>query len=147
MQIDTRFFGEIEILNENLITLPQALYGFEGYHEFGLISFEEKDDSIICMQSLKEKDLAFILLNPYNIEKDYSPTATDEDLAAIKAESVSGLLIYVIASIKEDGSITANFKCPIVINSKNRLAVQTILTESDYSMKYPVTMNKEQGEG
>ncbi len=145
LQINTRFFDTIEISEKNIITFEQALYGFEDYKEFALISFEESNDSFICMQSLQEKDLAFILLNPYSIDKDYAPTATDEDLRLLKITSENTLLVYVIATVRENGSTTANFKCPIIINSENNLAVQIILDNSDYSMKYPVISDKEQG--
>ena len=69
---------------------------------------------------------------------DYNPVPDKEDMETIKAESIDDLDFLVLAVIPNDiRETTLNLKSPVIINRKNNLAVQTILSE-DYDLKFPL---------
>lgn len=142
MRFKTKYFGEIEIAKEKILTFAGAIYGFEGKKEYFLVNFEPDDDSMLCLQSAQDPELAFILFNPYNILPTYEPKMTDDDFKSIKAKSKDSLLVYALAVIKENGDVTINLKGPVVINPENNLAAQVIIEDSQYSMRHPVIVRE-----
>ncbi len=138
MTINTRYFGEVSLEQEEIVHFPDAIYGFEDYNDYLVITFEADNDSLLCMQSIDEPDLAFVLVNPFDILQGYNPVLEDADLKRINADSKTKLLFYSIAVIREDGSVTVNLKSPIAINPTNRLAKQVILEDTNLSMRHLV---------
>ena len=57
--------------------------------------------------------------------------------SALKVEDGDGLRLLAVAIVPDDyKKTTINLRCPIIINTKNNIAGQTIL--EDYDFKYPV---------
>ena len=65
MKINNKYFGEIEYAAEEKLCFPEGLFGFEEQKEFLPIPFEEGTDAMICLQSLRDEELSFVLLNPF----------------------------------------------------------------------------------
>lgn len=148
MKTNTKYFGQIEVNSEEIIFLPEGLFGFELQKQFVLIRFFDNDDTLLCLQSLEEPDLAFILMNPFDLCSSYTPTLLDSDLKALNATASIDLCYYVIAVVHDNfEDTTVNLKCPVVVNSENRKARQIILEHSEYSMREAVISNqKKEGE-
>ena len=141
MRIQTRKFGEIEIDENKIITIPEGLPGFPGYERFALL--EDPNTVPFCwLQAEQEPDLALVVMNPFVFKPDYKV-----DLDAVikmqgwKDASREDLTVYVVINIssrKENKEITANLIGPIVINTKNRQGVQVVLSDTTYSHKHNV---------
>ena len=74
MQIKSRIFGEIEIDDEKIITIPNGIMGFEQYQKYA-IAFDSENESkngIMWLQSLEEENLAFPVMDPTIIKEDYN---------------------------------------------------------------------------
>lgn len=138
-KILTRKFGEIQIDETKAITMPAGLPGFLDYKEFVLL--EDPRTAPFCwLQSMEEPDLALVVMNPFLFKADYTM-----DLGSIvknqgwKETKNSDLSIYVVVNISDiDKKITANLIGPIIINNKNRQAVQFVLSDSSYSHEYNI---------
>lgn len=141
MKAKTRIFGEIEIADEKIITLEKGMIGFPNLNHFALIFDEEKeqkDTTIMWLQSMDEPDIAFPVMMPHVVMEDYRPNVSEEILAplGVMTEENTYLLVTVTVPKKvEDFSV--NLKAPIVINMENHKGVQ-IIVEDDYPIKYKV---------
>lgn len=149
MNAYTKYFGEITYEKKDILYFPNGLFGFEHEKNFILIHFEDDDDTLLCMQSLQEESLAFILMNPFHLLPGYSPELTEEDMAALSLSDNSAMSYYVICVIHDHaGDSTVNLKCPVAINPKNRIARQVILDNSSYFFRHTLKeLSSRQKEG
>lgn len=145
MEINTKYFGNIQVNETDQITFEKGLFGFEENKSFFILSFDDVDDTLLCLQSAEEPYLAFVLFNPFSILGDYDPNLTDKDLEELGANADTPLTFYAIAVLRDDfRDTTLNLKCPVVINMENKLAKQVMLEGSSYSLRHPmVTAEKE----
>ncbi len=142
MKIDTRKFGEIDIDETKILTMPEGLAGFPGFKRFILI--ENPDTRPFCwFQSVENPNLALVVMNPFLFKPDYHFDLRNlikiRNWTGVKEEE---LLIYVVINISGDSSrerkITANLIGPLVINPLNNETVQLVLSDSLYSHKYNI---------
>ncbi len=142
MKINTRKFGEIDIEETKILTMPDGLAGFPGFKRFILI--EKPDARPFCwFQSVENPNLALVVLNPFLFKPDYhfdlKGLINTRNWTGLKEED---LLIYVVINISENHSrgkkITANLIGPLVINPLNNEVVQVVISDSAYSYKYNI---------
>lgn len=141
----TKYFGDIEIKQEEIITFEPGMFGFEEDRQFVLLSFlndegESSEDFVLCLQSVSEPQLAFIVMNPYYIDPEYNPyQMPEEELLELGLSETTRHTVFCIAVIKDKfEESTLNMKCPLIINLENKKARQFILEDSVYSMRQPV---------
>ncbi len=146
MLIETKTMGKVEISDEQLIKLPAGLFGFTDYHGFALIDCHVKP--LIWMQSLEDKDLAFLLLDPFIVCPDYEADIDDSELSKLGISDPADVLLMSIITVPNDGShITANLRGPLVINKKSHEGMQVILDDKKWPIKFDVTEALASGEG
>jgi len=138
MKVDTKAFGPIEIDDKQKVNIPLGLFGFEEYTEFAL--FDAEHEPFYWLQSLKDKEIAFILINPFLFRKDYEANVTNEELAEIGIKSPDNALVFVIVTIpQEEGCpMTANLQGPVIINKESMTAMQAILSDSKWKTKHDI---------
>lgn len=141
----TKYFGDITADDKDIITFPSGLFGFEDKTKYLLLSFlddngDSSEDFLLCLQSVEEPNLAFIVINPYYLCRDYDPYQIPEKLLnEISLYEDTKHSVYCMAVIRDNfHESTANLKCPVIINLENRLAKQFILEDSAYSMRHPI---------
>ena len=147
-ELNTKYFGTLSYDESEILHFQEGPFGFEENKSFLLIRFVNEDSSMLCLQSVEEEGLAFIVINPFHFMPDYSPRLSRADLESLQAEDEKNLLYYVICTIHEDlENSTANLKCPIVVNPEHtNSAKQVILEDADYSFKHFFsTMRKTEG--
>lgn len=141
MKIDTRYFGEIEINDEKIIHFESGIMGFEEYRDFTLIYDVEAERKpfFSWLQCLTEKNLAFPVVNPLNVIKDYKPVVDEEILEPLGELKDEDIVILVLATIPKDVKETSvNMKAPIIVNASNGKAIQVILEKGDYNIKHKI---------
>jgi len=139
MIIKTKYFSEIEVTDEEKINFPEPLPGFEALFDYVIIPFYDDSDSLLCLQSVDDPDLALVLINPAYVVANYSPTLSRDDFSALQAESDTPLAYYAISVIHDDWKdSTINLKCPIVINPEKMLGRQVVTDDPSYSMRHPI---------
>ena len=138
MEISTKYFDRVSVSEKDVIRFENGMFGFENLKEYILISFEPGSDNLMCLQSTQDSELAFILMNPFNLKKDYEPVLADSDIRDLGiTEATRGVFYYAVCVVKDDVSeITVNLKCPIVINPDNQAAKQLILDDERYSFRH-----------
>ena len=137
MKVDTKAYGLIEVDEKQKVLLPQGLFGFEDFREYVIIDAEHQP--FLWLQSLDEKDVAFILINPFLFRKDYEINTTKDEEKEIGLTSPENALIFVIVTIPQDGSpMTANLQGPILINKQNMTGTQAILTDMKWRTRHDI---------
>lgn len=137
MEINAKYFGQVSYKEDETIHILNGLIGFEAYTEYLPIPFHEDSDSLISLQCLEDEALSFILMNPFGLLADYSPSLSEEDLQELGTESSEDLSFYVICVMRDSvAESTVNLKAPLVVNARNRRARQVILDQTEYSFRH-----------
>jgi flagellar assembly factor FliW len=137
VKLDTKAYGLIDVDEKQKIVFPQGLFGFENIKEYVLLDAESQP--FYWLQSVKEREIAFILVNPFLFRQDYEVAIPNEEMADIGITSPEGALIFAIVTIPADGSpITANLQGPLVINRESRTAKQAIITDSRWRTRHDI---------
>lgn len=141
MKAKTRIFGEIEIEDEKIITLEKGMIGFPDLNHFALIFDEEKeqkDTTIMWLQSMDEPDIAFPVMMPHVVKEDYDPNVSEAAIAPLGDLTPENTYLLVTVTVPRNiKEFSVNLKAPIIINMDNRKGVQLIV-EDDYPVKYKV---------
>lgn len=146
MEIITKAYGKKEISEENLLTIPEGLFGFEEFTQYAL--FESDYEPFLWLQSIEETNLAFLIIDPFLICDEYETDIDDESLKKIEITKPEDIIIMTIVTVPQDGApITANFQGPLVINKINKKCMQVILNDNRWSTKVNIveTLNLKGG--
>ncbi|MCB0405769.1 MAG: flagellar assembly protein FliW [Bdellovibrionales bacterium] len=138
MIVETSRFGELNVSEQDIITIPEGMLGFSKIDKYVLV--EHTDDSLfLWLQAVKKPSVAFPLLEPQLFELQYKVELCDEDRKILQLEDLKHAKVFAIITIPSDPSkMTANLKAPIVVNVKKRLARQVILHEQDYPIRQAI---------
>jgi len=133
----TKYFGEVEYEQTDILNFARGIFAFEDEHEFLLLPFADSDGTLLCLQSLATPSLAFVLMNPFSLNPAYAPVLQPEELKTMGVADSRALCFYVMCVVKSPvAESTLNFKCPVVINDETRQAMQVILETNDYGMRH-----------
>jgi flagellar assembly factor FliW len=134
--IKTGRFGQLEVGEDEVISVPQGILGFPEYRKFCLV--DPGDDTLILwLQSLDNSEIAFPILEPKIFKGDYAARLSAVELRELKLESINQSAVFSILTIPEDVTqMTANLKAPVVINLMGQIAKQVVLQENEYTIKH-----------
>jgi flagellar assembly factor FliW len=138
--METKNFGTITFEPDSELEFPAGLPGFDSRRLFVAVRFVESDP-IIYLQSLEDPDLCFITMPILAVDPLYKLRVKGEDLgqlgltAARQPRIGDDVLCLTVLSLHETGP-TANLLAPIVVNLRNRRAVQAVAPESEYSHQH-----------
>ncbi|MGG5255319.1 flagellar assembly protein FliW [Neobacillus sp. SM06] len=136
MKIYTKYHGEIEIEEKNIVHFPQGIPGFIEDKEFVLLPFSE-DGIFKILQSIKETQIAFVVTNPFAFFKEYDFVLDDQTIQVLELTSEQDVDLYIILTLNEKiEKTTANLQAPVVINKKINRGKQVVLTNSNYTTKH-----------
>ena len=139
MKLHTKYFGEIEYLEEDLLHFTAGPFGFEEEREFLLLPFEGSSGTLLCFQSTRTPALAFVAMDPFSLMPDYTPALQPGELKELGVSDSQELGFYVLCVVKKPvADSTVNLKCPVAINPETRVARQVILEADAYEMRHPL---------
>jgi len=151
IKLNTTNFGEIEIDKEKIFSFPDGLLGFEEDREFVIINNEDPEIPFQWLQSLRNPDLAFVIINPFLVYPNYDIRISKAVRDKLKIEDEKDVAIYSIVVVPEDmEKMTANLLGPIILNIDKKLGKQVILDDDRYSTKHYIFQhqnNTEDGSG
>lgn len=134
-------WGEVEVQEKDIYQFPKGLPGFEEETEFALIPWE--DTPFSYLQSVREKDLSFLLVSPFTFVTEYSFELSEVDKEELEiAEQVS---VYSLVTIhSQTNKSTMNLLAPVVLNPEKRLGKQVILHQSIYETRHLIWSEDEE---
>jgi flagellar assembly factor FliW len=123
-----------------VITTPDGLPGFERLRSW-LLERSSPDAVFSLLRSVEQPEIGLLVTEPWSLAPGYEPDLPDADLAAIEITSPDQAAVLVVAGI----DIAArrawlNLAAPIVVNSANGKARQTILDRQGWPMRHPVAL-------
>jgi flagellar assembly factor FliW len=137
MDVKTKTMGIKEVDSSQIVTFPDGLFGFEDFKKYAVIDSEY--EPFIWLQSVDDEKLAFLIVDPFIISSDYEADIDDESLKKINVKSPEDVIVMAIVTVPADGShITANLQGPIVINKRNNLCEQVILSDNRWTTKQDI---------
>lgn len=138
MEIETTQFGRIEVNDEDLITFPSGIIGFEGIHRYALL--DHRPESVFrFLQAVDEPNLAFILVDPQPFFPEYRLTLRREELADLEPNESDEIEVYAIVTLPQQvEKATVNLKAPVLIHRSHRRGMQWVLEEEDYPTRQPL---------
>ena len=139
MLINTKYLGEIEIQESEVITFENGLPGFAEYRKFALLGLDA-DLPIASLQSIDETDISFIVAFPFAFNKEYAFDLSAQDKEELQIVNETDVLTYTIVTLRETfAESTLNLLAPVVINTNKKLAKQIVLNDSErYPLQYPI---------
>lgn len=140
MLVKTKFFGEIELPEEKILTLERGLIGLEQYKKYTILYDCEKEEANISwLQSVEEPTLALPVIKPWIVKEDYNPIVEDELLSGLGELTEDNLVILLTVTVPEQvEDMSVNLKAPIVINADSRKGAQIVVENKDYEVKYKI---------
>ena len=137
MKLSSKYFGEIEYQEEDVLTFPKGLFAFEVETMFLLLPFSGSSGTLLCLQSIATPQLALVVMNPFSLDGSYAPVLQPEELEYLGVKDSTELCYYVLCGVKNPvSSSTVNLQCPIAINDRICTCMQVILEDDRYSMRH-----------
>lgn len=138
MTIATRDFGNIDISEDGILTFTLPILGFEGQKQFVILYDDEMGDALGWLQSVDDRDVCFIIIDPRTVFDTYKPNVASSVLNKLGlSKQEDAVLRNLVVIPAQTGEATVNLKSPLVINPAKKLAAQVIL-EQDYSVRTPL---------
>lgn len=136
MNIETKFYGNMEIDDDRVLNFKDGIPGFEQLKSFAVLDVEGSEH-LKCLQSLEKIEICLMMISPWEYFKDYEIELSDEDVEDLGIVNEGDVLIYTVLTVREN-SITANLAAPIIINIINSNAKQIILSNPNYSIRQEI---------
>ena len=138
IKVKTSRFGEIEVDQKDVITLPAGLIGFPELKQYVLLD-HDTDSPFKWLQSVDDGVIAFVLINPLLFKPDYMVEVTEAEVSDLKLDAEEDAVISVIITMPSNPqNMTANLKAPLIFNLKNRFGKQIILNNSNYTTRHSI---------
>ena len=136
----TKTLGSVERSTAHILAFPEGLYGFPDEKEFALIE-ESKDSPFLWLQSAKQAELAFVIIDPGLFCKaSYFPEVAPMDLETLGAKSVAECSVYLIVTIPSEHpeEMTANMQGPVLLNLTEKSGRQVISLNDEHGVRVPI---------
>jgi len=92
----------------------------------------DKNSPFRWLQNVDDGELAFAVVNPFMVVKDYDFEIPDEAVESLGIESILDVMVLSIVVVPEDISkMTMNLKAPVIINTKIIKVCKLSLTRID----------------
>lgn len=133
MKISTRYHGDMDIEESNILTLDEGMLGFEDLKRYIIIV--EEDIFLQYLQCIDE-NIAFAIMDPFFVKPDYSFEIPDNVMKKLGITSEQDIVIRTTVVIPDDiEKIRTNLQAPIIFNRANNKGMQIILGD-EYPMRY-----------
>lgn len=138
MKISTKYFGEITINEEEILTFESGIPGFLDEKQF-IIQMLTDDGLYSVLQSVTTPELAFVITDPFFFFKDYDFHLDDAVVEQLGIEKPTDVRVVNILTLQDPfEKTTINLQAPVIINTKNNKAKQVILNDEKYTIKQPL---------
>lgn len=133
MIIDTLSWGELEVTEDQIYHFPKGIPGFEDEREFALIKTD--DSPFSHLQSVTERNLSFLLADPFIFYPEYEFELGSSDLEELNIQSQVVIRCMLTLQDQVDQS-TINLLAPLALNPDNQIGKQVILHQTSYGTKH-----------
>ena len=142
-QLQTKYFGTVSCEQSELFEFPLGLPAFEQEKTFAPLDLPGTGP-LLFLQSTTRADLCFLCFPILVVDPHYQLSISPEDLKVLDLDSGrqprigNEVLVLALLSIQQDHPATANLMAPVVVNPRNRRAVQAIRCDATYSHQHAI---------
>ncbi|MGQ9472931.1 MAG: flagellar assembly protein FliW [Candidatus Caldatribacteriaceae bacterium] len=136
--MQTKYFGELEVKETEVVLFPWGLPGFEHIRRFILL--EEKN--FFWLQSVDEEEVVFAVCDPFLYFPGYEVEIPPTECELLGLSRESDVVVLAIMNFKSSREIGVNLLAPVVINCKLRMGKQIILEDTQYGLCHLLTLEK-----
>lgn len=137
MKLDTIKFGKVEVDESLVFNFLDPILGYEHLQSYVLIDYNP-DSPFKWLQAVEDPSIAFPVTIPALFGIDYTFTVPEGQAKILELTSVEDILTLNIVNIPSGHpeESTVNLLGPIVVNVNNKNAMQMILQDDRYSVRY-----------
>ena len=137
IKLNTAKFGEIEIDKDSVFNFVSPIIGFQKLKQYAIIDYKP-DSPFKWLQSLEDSELAFPITLCSFFGIDYQFNIPDEEAELLEIETADDVFVCNIANIPSSNpqGATINMLAPIIMNIRNKKAMQIILKNTDFEVRY-----------
>ena len=130
--------GSICVMDEEIILFPEGLLGFPDFKKYIFVS-DPKDDVFMWLQSCDRREVAFPVIEAGFITdvSQFKLSASDRMKLGLDPGD-SGNYYCIVRVASETTGMTANLKAPIVINKKDHVGYQLVMSDKSLQAQHPV---------
>lgn len=143
--LSTLKFGEVTYKNTDVITFIRPIIGFDDLSRFFVISRPESEP-FKWLQSVEDPSISFVILDPKLAYADYVVDISVHDVRQLGGSDVTAdYQVYGIVSVPKGHPerMSINLQGPIIINIKNLKAIQMVLNNANYDIRYSLFKSKQ----
>lgn len=139
IKFKTSRFGELEVFEDRIITIPSGIIGFPEESRYILLD-HDFETPFKWLQSIDNPALAFVVVDPMMFKFDYNPRVRIEELKEIEPEGEGDLVVIVLVSIPfgNPSGMTANLQGPLIVNTGNMKGKQVIIMDDRYHTSHKI---------
>jgi flagellar assembly factor FliW len=142
--LDTAKFGNVQYSESDVLTFVRAILGFEDLRQFIIISRPESEP-FKWLQSLEDPNVAFVIVEPRLILDNYVVELSQHDIKQLHGtQQLSDYKIFVIMTVPKGHpeKISVNLQGPLIVNLKNLKAIQMVLNNPEYDIRFSLFENQ-----
>ncbi len=136
-------FGDYEIDISKAIYFPRGILGFKPDIHFALVNFNKQGlENFKVLQCVEDNSLSLPVL-PSSLKNNIIDAKDmQECIKSLEISEENVAVLFVSSSTKKaDGSfdVYINAKAPIIVDTKNQVAIQYVFTNAKYSIKHKIS--------
>jgi flagellar assembly factor FliW len=136
MRLETPF-GVLDVSDDQIVSFPSGLPGFEQCRRFVVVSTAEIAP-MQCLHAVEGPNTSFLVLDPRRVMPEYRAVLTQTDFVRLGATQATTLLWLAVVSFDEVGQAFVNLRAPVVINPERMLGYQVMPHNSLYPLRHPL---------
>lgn len=139
--VDSLVLGQIHVPASSVFNFANGLHGFETHFEFALVPAAR--EGLFWLQSLSSRDVVFLLIDPFVALPGFEVDLGVSERAQLKLKDPTDVLVFAIVTLPagSQDSPTANFRGPIVLNARERVASQIMSAVQGHEVRTPVNLH------
>ncbi|MBM7096849.1 flagellar assembly protein FliW [Bacillus sp. H-16] len=137
MQLKTKYSGDVEVDDSQVIHFPQGIPSFEEERSFVMLPFSAEPNPFYILQSVTTSELAFVMADPFPFFSDYRVELTDSTIEQLDIKKEEEVSIFGVLTVKDPfEETTVNLSGPIVINNREKRGKQILLQDGKYHTRH-----------
>lgn len=133
-------FGAIEVPLDAVMRFVDPIGGFPDQVEYALLPAQR--DGVWWLMALGDASTTFVLADPFAANAAYTIDLSEADKQRLRIEAEADVIALIMVALPAAAGqpVTANFRAPIVINLRERLALQIVHRDEQWSLQTPLDL-------
>lgn len=117
---------------------PDGVPAFEDSKRFTIV-LSDNIQPFVYLKSLDIKDLGFVCIDPFLVNKDYIINLPAKDKSILELKDPGNAMVLCTVTVDADPkNITANMRAPVIINMETSVGRQVILDDPENEVKFRI---------